>query len=226
MAETTSQDSTRKDAPYSLLSRKNCAFLLVDYQPLVAITDQSMNVNNLKNNALGLAKTAKLFDIPTVLTTFAARTLAGSLFQDIQRLFPNQEPFDRTSFNALDDKRVAAEVKKLGRQKLVVAGLGTDACVAMTVISALREGYQVYLVTDASSGTSYESNERAIQRMVQAGAVPVTWMQVLFEIQRDLESEQSCESAFEIAEQHGGAFGLSILYASEMLGAGTSTTKG
>ncbi len=170
------------------------------------------------NNVTGLAKAARVFKVPTILTTVAEKSFSGPLFTEVQAVFPEMKPIDRTSMNAWDDKNFLAAVRKTGRKKLVVAALWTEVCLVMPVLDALREGYEVYIVTDASGGTSVEAHEMAVQRMAQAGAVPVTWLQVLLELQRDWARQETYEPVLRVAKEHGGAYGLGILYAKTMLG--------
>jgi nicotinamidase-related amidase len=126
-----------------------------------------------------------VFGVPTILTTVAAQSFSGPIFPEIQAVFPNQRPFDRTSMNTWDDQRIRDAIKATGRPKLVIAGLWTEVCVTMPAIEAMKAGYEVYAVADASGGTSKEAHDQAMVRMVQAGVIPVTWQQVMLEWQRD-----------------------------------------
>lgn len=201
-----------------LLTPDNSALILIDHQPQMAFGVQSIDRQILINNVTGLAKAAKIFKVPTVLTTVAEKSFSGPLFTEIQEVFPEHRAIDRTSMNAWDDKNFVAAVKRTGRKKLIVAALWTEVCLVMPVLDALSEGYEVYIVTDASGGTSLEAHQMAIQRMVNAGAVPVTWLQVLLELQRDWARQETYEPVLGVAKQHAGAYGLGILYAKSMLG--------
>ena len=220
MPDDTSAVAAQKNVLHDLITPQNCAVILIDHQPQMAFGVQSIDRQTLVNNVVGLAKAAKVFKVPTILTTVAAKSFSGPLFPDIQAAFPDLKPIDRTSMNSWDDKNFVAAVKKSGRKKLVMAALWTEVCLVMPVIDAIKEGYEVYIVTDASGGTTVEAHERAIQRMIQAGAVPMTWVQVLLELQRDWARQETYVPVLEVAKEHAGAYGVGILYAKEMLGAG------
>ncbi len=202
-----------------LLTPQNSVLLMIDHQPQMLFGVFSHERQLLRNNVEGLAKSAKAFKVPTILTTVAADTFSGPIFPEIRAVFPDQKIFDRTSMNTWDDKGVVAEIAKTGRKKLIIAGLWTEVCVNMPTLEALHEGYEVYVVTDASGGTSREAHDESVRRMVQAGAVPVTWQQVLLEWQRDWARTDTYEAVTAIAKQHGGAYGVGIGYAYTMFGA-------
>lgn len=207
---------------HTLLTPDNCALILIDHQPQMAFGVQSIDRQTLISNVTGLAKAAKVFDVPTVLTTVAAKTFSGEIFPELQALFPDQEPIDRTSMNSWDDQNFLAAVRKTGRKKLVIAALWTEVCLAMPTIDALQAGYEVYIVTDASGGTTKEAHDMAVQRLIQAGAVPMTWLQVLLELQRDWARQETYDATLSVALEHGGAYGIGIRYAKSILGAHAS----
>jgi nicotinamidase-related amidase len=205
-------------ATQGLLTSQNCAVILIDHQPQMAFGTASIDRQLLVNNVVGLAKAAKTFKVPTILTTVAANSFSGPIWPQIQEIFPDQTPIDRTSMNSWEDDNFLAAVKATGRKKLVIAALWTEVCLAFPTLCALAEGYEVYAVSDASGGTSVEAHQMAMQRVIQAGAVPVTWMQVLLEFQRDWARTATYEAVTGIAKDHGGAYGLGIHYAKAMLG--------
>jgi nicotinamidase-related amidase len=209
--------TNRNDEIHGLLTPDNCTLLLIDHQPQMAFGVQSIDRQTLLNNVVGLAKAAKVFDIPTVLATIAAESFSGELFPEVQAVFPDQRPIDRHHINAWDDPAFRDAVQQAGRPKLVIAALWTEVCLAMPVIDLLREGYEVYVVADASGGTSWEAHERAMQRCVQAGAVPMTWLAVLLELQRDWGRQATYEATLNVAVQHAGAYGIGIRYAKAIL---------
>ena len=168
----------------NLLSPDNCTLLLIDHQGYQFSGVQNIDGTLLINNVVGLTKTAKVFGVPTVLTTVLEER-GGFILKDIQDVFPDQKPINRTTLNTWEDQRVVDAIKKIGRKKLVIAALWTEICLAFPVLSALADGYEVYIVTDASGGVSVEAHERAVQRLVQAGAVPLTWIGFASELQRD-----------------------------------------
>lgn len=203
--------------PHGLLTPDNCALLLIDHQPQMAFATKSIDGQLLINNVVGLAKAAKLFRVPTILTTIAAETFSGNLWEQVQSVFPAEKPIDRTNMNAWEDERVVAAVKKTRRNKLVMAGLWTEVCVAFPAISALTEGYEVYVVADACGDVSEQAQDMSMQRIIQAGAVPLTWIQTACEWQRDWARTATYDGIMRIFSQHGGAYGLGIQYARQVI---------
>lgn len=182
----------------------------------MAFATRSIDVAELRNNVTGLAKAAKAFKVPTILTTVAEKSFSGPLFPELQAVFPEQKPIDRTTMNTWEDQRVVDQVKKIGRKKLVMASLWTEVCLLEPVLSAIDEGYDVYIVTDASGGVTKEAHDMAVQRMVQAGAHPMTWVQYMLELQRDWARGETYMPVMKIATEHAGGYGLGIFYATEM----------
>ncbi len=164
----------------ALLTPESSVVLLIDHQPFQFATVNSHEPAMIANNVAGLAKGAKVYDVPTILTTVTAQR-GGLLIKELQSVFPDQKPIDRTSINCWEDSRVAETVKKTGRRKIVMAALWTEICLAMPAIQAQGEGYEVYAVTDASGGVSLEAHEMAVRRMMQAGVTPITWVAVIAE---------------------------------------------
>jgi len=202
----------------ALLTPHNSALILIDHQPFQFANVRNIDPTLVLNNTIGLAKGAKAFGVPTILTT-VVQDRGGFLPKELQNVFPDQKPIDRTTINTWEDPRVVKAVEKTGRKKLVIAALWTEVCLAMPVIHALGEGYDVFAVTDASGGVSVEAHERAVQRMVQAGAVPITWMAVLSEWQRDWAREATVPALGEIMLAHGGSTGTSFAWELQLLGA-------
>ncbi|HET6202517.1 MAG TPA: hydrolase [Planctomycetota bacterium] len=217
--------SVASPAPLELLTPQNCALVLIDHQPQMFFGVQSHDRAVLQNNVVGLAEAAKVFRVPTVLTTVASKSFSGPLIPEIQAVFPDLKPIDRTSMNAWDDPAFRKGVEATGRKKIVAAALWTEVCLTMPTIDMLREGYQVYAVTDASGGTTPEAHAMAIQRMTQAGAIPVTWQQVMLEWQRDWARQETYEPVLAVVKRHSGAYGLGVLYANEMFGAHEGSAK-
>ena len=201
-----------------LLTPQNSILLMIDHQPQMAFGVQSHDRGLILNNAIGLAKAAKTFNVPTILTTVAAQTFSGPIWPEIQAVFPEQKPFDRTSMNAWDDQRIRGAAKQANRPKLLIAGLWTEVCVTMPALEALKAGYEVYAVTDASGGTSKEAHDMAVQRMIQAGVIPLTWQQVLLEWQRDWARQATYTAVNDVVRQHSGAYGMGVNYAKGMFG--------
>lgn len=218
-------EPTKNGASSKLLTPQNSAVILIDHQPQMAFAVQSIDRTLLTNNVAGLAKTAKVFNVPTILTTVAAKSFSGPLFPEITKVFPDAPVIDRTTMNSWEDKNFLNAVKKTGKKKLVMAALWTEVCLTYPVLGAIDDGYEVYIVTDASGGVSKESHDAAVQRMVQAGAIPVTWMQVLLEYQRDWARQSTYDAVVKIAQEHGGAYGAGLNYAKAMLGADANEGK-
>src|SRR5260221_13571351 len=159
----------------ALLTPDNCVVVMIDHQPFQLANVNSHEPTMVINNAIGLAMTAKAYGIPTILTTVNEDS-GGVLFKGVQDIFPEQKPINRTYINAWEDQRVVEAVKKTGRRKLVLAALWTEMCLAMPAIQAMGEGYDVYVVTDASAGASGEAHVIAICRLVAAGLPPCTYL--------------------------------------------------
>ncbi|MEU6604345.1 hydrolase [Streptomyces shenzhenensis] len=202
-----------------LLTPDNCAVLFVDHQPQMFFGTGSGDRTAIINSAVGLAKAAKVFDVPVVLSTVAAESFSGPIMPQLAEVFPGQEIVDRTTMNAWEDPAFVEAVKATGRKKIVIAGLWTEVCVVLPALSALAQGYEVYVVTDASGGVTPQAHEHAVQRMIQAGAVPVTWVQVLLELQRDWARGETYVPVTEVVKQHGGTYGLGLVYAQAVIGA-------
>jgi nicotinamidase-related amidase len=209
----------------ALLTPDNCTLLLIDHQPFQFSGLGSHDPQTIINNVVGLAKSAKLFGVPTLLSTVLAAR-GGALLPSLQAVFPEQEPIDRTWINSWEDPNVVEWVEKTGRKKVIVAGMWTEICVAHPVIQALGEGYDVYFVTDASGGVSVEAHEVAIQRMVQAGAVPITWMVLAAELQRDWAREETVAGYGEILGAHAGSTGTGLAWELQLLASASAAPAG
>jgi nicotinamidase-related amidase len=170
------------------------------------------------NNVTGLAKTAKAYGIPTILTTVNEER-GGVIFKQIQAVFPGQKPINRTFINSWEDRRVVEAVKKTGRKKLVIAALWSEMCLAMPAIHAMGDGYDVYVVTDASGGVTPEAHDMAIRRLVAAGAQPITWLGLAGELQRDWARTEHLEEVAQVLIDHAGASGSVLMWEMQLLGA-------
>lgn len=203
-----------------LLSPTNCTVALIDHQPQMFFGVQSTDRQTILNNVVGLAKAAKIFKVPAIFSTIAAKDFSGPLMPQIQAVFPEQVPINRTSMNAWEDKNFVAAIEKTNRKKIVMAALWTEVCLAFPAISAIKAGYEVYAVIDASGASSLEAHEMAIQRMVHAGVVPVTWLQVMCELQRDWARMETYDEVMKLIKEHAGAYGAGVFYAEAMFGHG------
>lgn len=200
----------------SLLRPEDSVLLLIDHQPYQLTNVNSHDPQMVVNNATALAKAAKTYDVPTVLTSVIADR-GGLIFPQITNVFPDQEVIDRTFINTWEDKNVVDAVKATGRKQLIVAGLWTEICVAMPVIQALGEGWDVTVVTDASGGVSTEAHEVSIQRMIAAGANMMTWMAVGAEWQRDWARTETTAELAELLVQHAAGSGIAFLWEQQLL---------
>lgn len=206
-------------AATSLLTPADHALILIDFQSQMAFATKSIDPTLLRNNAALVANAAASFKVPAILTTVAEKSFSGPMFSEITDAFPGQPLLDRTSMNTWEDAAVIDAVNRLEKTRLVFAGLWTSVCIVGPVLSALEQGFDVYVITDASGDISAEAHERAVQRMIQAGAKPLTALQYLLELQRDWARGETYESTTGIAKQWGGAYGLGITYAKAMFGA-------
>ncbi len=203
----------------SLISPSNHALVLIDHQSQMAFATKSIDPVQLRNNVALVAKAAAGFQVPTVLTTVAEKSFSGPMFDEIKDAFPGHKVIDRTTMNTWEDENIAVEINRIGKDRLVFAGLWTSVCIVGPVLSALEQGFEVYVIADASGDVSDEAHERAMQRMIQAGARPLTSLQYLLELQRDWARGETYELTTGIAKQHGGGYGLGISYAKSMFGA-------
>jgi nicotinamidase-related amidase len=201
-----------------LLSPNNCTLALIDHEPQMFFGVQSTDRQTIINNVVGLAKAAKIFKVPTILTTVAAKSFSGPLIPQIQAVFPDQKPIDRTTMNSWEDKNFVAAIQKTNRKKIIMAALWTEVCLAFPAISAIESGYEVYAVVDASGASTLEAHETAIKRMTQAGVIPVTWLQVVCELQRDWARQETYAAVMALIKEHAGAYGCGVLYVETMMG--------
>jgi nicotinamidase-related amidase len=200
----------------ALLTPETSVLLLIDHQPFQFVNLNSHELTMIINNVVGLAKTAKVFGVPTILTTVLEER-GGYIIKGLQDVFPEQKPINRTYINTWQDERVVAKVKETGRKKVIMAGLWTEICVAMPALQALDEGYEVYVVTDASGGVSSEAHDMAVRRMAAAGVVPITWQVAVGEWQRDWAREASLGGLAGVLAQHGGATGVAFAWEMQLL---------
>ena len=200
----------------ALLTPENCLLMLIDHQPFQLVNVNSHEPTMVINNVTALAKTAKAYGIPTILTTVNGER-GGKIFSQVQAVFPDQKPIDRTFINAWEDRRVVEAVKKTGRKKLVIAALWSEMCLAMPAIQAMGEGYDVYVVTDASGGVSAEAHDMAIRRLVAAGAQPITWIGMAGELQRDWARTANLGEVTQILLDHAGGSAAAIAWELQLL---------
>jgi nicotinamidase-related amidase len=203
----------------SLLSPTDHTLILIDFQSQMSFATKSISPELLRNNAALISRGAQSFGVSTILTTVAEKSFSGPMFDEITDAFPGQTLLDRTSMNTWEDAGVIAEVNRIGKPRIVLAGLWTSVCIVGPAASAIDQGFDVYVIADACGDISDEAHERAMQRMIQLGAKPMTSLQYLLELQRDWARTETYDSTTGIARKWGGAYGIGITYAKSMFGA-------
>ncbi|MEM7776208.1 MAG: hydrolase [Pseudomonadota bacterium] len=201
-----------------VLTPENSQLIFIDHQPQMAFGVQSIDRQTLKNNTVALAKAAKIFNIPTIITTVETDSFSGHTYPELLEVFPEQPLLERTSMNSWDDKKVRDALAQNGRKKVLVSGLWTEVCNTAFALSAMHDaGYEIYMVADASGGTSVDAHTFAMDRMVQAGVVPMTWQQVLLEWQRDWAHRDTYDAVMDLVKEHSGAYGMGVDYSYTMV---------
>jgi nicotinamidase-related amidase len=194
-----------------MLSPQNCAIALIDFQPAMYQGVQSHDRLVTFNNVQVLAKASKLFKIPMVLSTVGARAFAGLFMPEITGLFPETPVIDRSSMNAWLDENFRAAIRAVGRKKLVIAGLWTEACVAFPTLDLLKEDFEIYVVADACGDLSVEAHNRSMDRLTQAGAIPITTWQYVFELQQDWARAETYEGVMSLLRAHS-PYGIQVRF--------------
>ncbi|MGO3437645.1 MAG: hydrolase [Serratia liquefaciens] len=202
---------------FQLLDKDNSALIFIDHQPQMSFGVANIDRQQLKNNVVGLAKAGKIFNVPTLFTSVETESFSGYIWPELLAVHPEITPIERTSMNSWEDAAFVKAVEATGRKKLVISALWTEVCLTFPALMALEAGYEVYVVTDTSGGTSVDAHERSIDRMVQAGAIPVTWQQVLLEYQRDWARKETYDAVMELVREHSGAYGIGVDYAYTMV---------
>ncbi len=195
------------------LTPQNSVLLFIDHQPQMAFGVANIDRQTLKNNVVGLAKAAKIFDVPTFITTVETESFSGYTFPELLDVYPDADLLERTSMNSWDDLKVREAIGGTGRKKLIISGLWTEVCVNHAAFSAALDGYEVYVVADACGATSQMAHEMSMQRMIQAGIRPLTWQQLLLEWQRDWARKETYDATITVVQEHSGAYGMGVDYA-------------
>jgi nicotinamidase-related amidase len=211
---------TAKPTPgKTLLTPTDHTLVMIDFQSQMAFATKSIDPVLLRNNAALVANAARIFNVSAIPTTVAEKTFSGPMFDEIKAAFPKTKFFDRTSMNTWEDEAVIEEVNRIGKGRIVLAGLWTSVCIVGPALSALDQGFEVYVIADACGDVSDEAHDRALDRMVQAGARPMTSVQYLLELQRDWARAETYDATTGLARTFGGAYGLGLIYAKAMFGA-------
>jgi nicotinamidase-related amidase len=206
-----------KRSEKGLLTPDNCVVTIIDLQPQMLFGVSSFDRQSIINNNLVLAKAAKVFDVPVVLSTVETKSFSGNIWPQIQAVFPQQEPIERSSMNSWDDPKFVAAVERTGRKKIVLSGLWTETCVALPTVQAIHDNYEVYVVEDCCGDVSQLAHENAMKRVIQTGAKPVTALSVMLEWQRDWALRDTYDAVMDIVKTHCGAYGVGVEYAYTMV---------
>jgi nicotinamidase-related amidase len=200
-----------------MLTPQNSAVALIDFQPAMYQGVQSHDRLVVLNNVQILAKAAKLFKMPTVLSTIAKDSFSGPFMPEVTSLFPDHNIIDRTSMNSWLDGNFRKAVVATGRKKFVIAGLWTEACVMFPTLDMLKEGYEIYICADSCGDLSVEAHNRSMDRAVQAGATPITSCQYVFELQQDWARSETYEGVMDILRAHS-PYGTQVRFSKWALG--------
>jgi nicotinamidase-related amidase len=206
-----------KRSEKGLLTPDNCVVTLIDLQPQMLFGVSNFDRQAIINNNVALAKAARVFDVPVVLSTVETKGFSGNMWPQILAVFPKQTPIERTTMNSWDDQNFVAAVQKSGRKKIVLSGLWTETCVTLPTIQAIHDGYEIYVVEDCCGDVSQLAHDNAMKRVVQAGAKPVTALSVMLEWQRDWANKDTYDAVMDIVKTHCGAYGVGVEYAYTMV---------
>jgi nicotinamidase-related amidase len=206
-----------KRSEKGLLTPDNCVVAIIDLQPQMLFGVANFDRQTIINNNLVLAKAAKVFGVPVVLSTVETKAFSGNMWPQVLAVFPKQQPIERSSMNSWDDKNFVGAIERSGRKKIVLSGLWTETCVTLPTIQAMHDNYEVYVVEDCCGDVSQLAHDNAMKRVVQAGAKPVTALSVMLEWQRDWALRETYDAVMEIVKTHCGAYGVGVEYAYTMV---------
>lgn len=206
-----------KRSEKGLLTPDNCVVAIIDLQPQMLFGVANFDRQSIINNNVALAKAARVFEVPVVLSTVETKSFSGNIWPQIQAIFPNTTPIERSTMNSWDDKNFVAAIEATGRKKIVLAGLWTETCVALPTVQAIHDNYEVYVVEDCCGDVSQLSHDNAMKRVIQAGARPVTVLSVMLELQRDWAERDTYDAVMDIVKNHFGAYGMGVEYAYTMV---------
>src|SRR5213078_1569448 len=212
-----SKNGRRKLSEKGLLTPDNCVITFIDLQPQMLFGVANFDRQGIINNNVALAKAARVFDVPVVLSTVETKSFSGNMWPQVQAVFPKQAPVERTTMNSWDDENFVAAVRKTGKKKIVLAGLWTETCVALPTVQAIHDGYEIYVVEDCCGDVSQLAHDNARKRVIQAGAKPVTSLQVMLEFQRDWAEKDTYDAVMDIVKTHYGAYGVGVEYVYTMV---------
>jgi nicotinamidase-related amidase len=210
-------DRRAKRSEKGLLTPDNCAVAFIDHQPQMLFGVSKLHRQSIINCTAALAKTARILELPVILSTVETKSFSGTMWPHLAAIFPHQKPIERTSMHSWDDNNFIAAVEKTGRKKLVLAGLWTETCVALPTVQAIHDGYEIHVAEDCCGDVSQLAHVNATHRMIQAGAKPVTALSVLLELQRDWEYKDTYDAVMDVVEHHFGAYGVGVEYVKTMI---------
>lgn len=205
------------DTDGGLITAENCAVVFIDHQPQMLFGVANIERQQLINNVVMLAKAAKEFGVPVVLTAVETESFSGYIWPQLMDVFPGQQPIERSSMNSWDDAAFREAIKATGKKNIIIAGLWTEVCVTWPTLNMLHEGYNIYIVEDACGATSHLAHDAAMRRCFQAGAIPMTTVATVLEFQRDWANRVHYDALLGIVREHGGAYGSGIEYAYSMV---------
>ena len=200
-----------------LITPENSAVVFIDHQPQMTFGVANIDRQQLVNNVVMLARGAKEFGVPAILTAVETESFSGYIWPQLMDVFHGQQPIERTSMNSWDDPAFRAAVEATGRKNIIIAGLWTEVCVTWPTLNMIDQGYNIYIVEDACGATSQLAHDAAMRRSVQAGAVPMTTVATVLEFQRDWANREHYDALMTIFREHGGAYGNGIEYAYSMV---------
>ena len=211
--------SYAQKASPELLTPTNHALVLIDHESQMAFPVSSIAIESLRNNVALTAAGSKIFKVPTVITTVAEKSFSGPVFPEVLEFYPKETSgyIDRTTMNAWEDVNAYKAIIGKGKKKLVIAGLWTSVCIVGPVLSAIADGYEVYVITDACGDVSKASHDMGIVRMTQAGAKMMTATQYVLELQRDWARGETYKAVTDLFVKYGGAYGIGIQYSREVI---------
>ena len=206
-----------KRSEKGLLTPDNCVVAIIDLQPQMLFGVTNFDRQAIINNNVALLKATRVFDVPVVLSTVETKSFSGNMWPQIQAIYPDRTPIERSSMNSWDDKNFVAAIEKSGKKKIVLAGLWTETCVALPTVQAIHDGYEIYVVEDCCGDMTQLAHDNAMKRVIQAGAKPVTALMVMLEWQRDWAEKDTYDAVMDIVKTHCGAYGIGVEYAYTMI---------
>jgi len=206
-----------KRSEKGLLTPDNCVVAIIDLQPQMLFGVTNFDRQAIINNNVALLKATRVFDVPVVLSTVETKSFSGNMWPQIQAIYPDRTPIERSSMNSWDDKNFVAAIEKSGKKKILLAGLWTETCITLPTIQAIHDGYEIYVVEDCCGDLTQLAHDNAMKRVIQAGAKPVTAVMVMLEWQRDWALKDTYDAVMDIVKTHCGAYGIGVEYAYTMV---------